>query len=218
MTSAVAVCNLALDELPHRVITSLEENVLAAEVCRRQLPIVLGEIMESNEWSFALKRLALTAITNDRADQYAYAYQVPDDLAMPLRILPAVADVTAPYLLAGQRLASSAGIVDLDAIGFDFEGSTLWTNEPAARLEYVVNDPVYTAMSKRFLRILALYLAVRICMPIKQDAARKNELHSEYELYRQRTTAADLNRNPTQNTYGENFIPSTLMGHVEAPE
>jgi len=218
MTSAVAACNLALQELPHRKITSLLDNSLAAETCRDQLPQVLGELMEQGEWGFALKRATLSEITNDRTSSWGYAYATPNDMAMPLRVLPPETPAGESYLLEGQRLATTGWAYPFEPVLFDFEGSALWTGQREAVLEYVVTNPDYAKMSKRFIRLLALTLASRLAMPIKQDRQLKQDLLSEAELHRQRTFAGDLNRNPTQNTYGQNFIPSVLAGHFEAPE
>jgi hypothetical protein len=216
--SAVGIGNLALDELPHKNIVSLGDNVLAAAVITRQLPQVLGELLEMGEWPFAIERITLAELpTNDRLDHWGYAYAAPSDLAVPLRIIPVASGVASPYVGVGQRLSSTAFASDL-VIPFDFEGLNLWTNEPDAVLEYVTSTPDYARFSRRFERILALHLAARICMPITKDKERKRELLSEAMVFTRQTMAAEMNKNPTQNTYGDNFIPSALVGHLEAPE
>lgn len=216
MTSAVAISNLALDEIPHPTIVSLEENTRAAEVLRRQLPMVLGEIMESGEWNFGIRRVALAQIANDREGLWRYAYAVPTDLALPLRIT-STRTVGSEFLLPGQTLAADVRLTG-DPIRFDFEGLSLWSNEEGAILEYVTATPAWTSMSKRFMRLLSLTLAARIVVPITKDHDRKRALLQEAELFGQRALASSLNANHTQQAYGDDFIPSSLMGYFGAPE
>lgn len=218
MPSAIEIANLALDEVPHSQITALTDNTLAAEVCRRQLPVVLGEVLEAGEWSFGVRRVALAATTNDREDYWRYAYAHPADLAQPLRIIPATSSsLPADFLLPGQRLAST-GVAGGPPIPFDFEGGLIWTDEPGAVLEYITTSPAYDQMSQRFVRLIALNLAARIATPLTKDPSRKRELLQEAELWGQRALAANLNANSTQSTYGEDFIPAALRGYFEARE
>lgn len=214
--SAVGIGNLALDELPHRQIVSLDDNVLAAEVIKRQLPQVLGEIMESGEWNFGVRRLALTEITNDRTGRWGFAYATPNDMAIPLRIAPGPA-VGGDFVGVGQTLATGVSFIG-EIVPFDFEGRKLWSNERGLILEYITTSPEYADMSKRFERVLALSLASRIAVPITKDRDLKQKLLQELEIFGQRALASSLNNNATQNTYGDDFVPSSLRGHLEAPE
>jgi hypothetical protein len=215
--SATRIANLALAELPHPRITSIAEDSVAAENVREQLPQVLGELLEGGEWGFAIKRHALTPITNHPNDTWAGAFVVPADLAMPLKVIPATSTNGSAILSVGQRIAYSRDI-DLFPVAFDFEGRTIWTNEANPVLEYVVNNPDYNRFTKTFERVLALTLAGRLVLGVTGKRDQKNDLLGEAQLLKQRALARDLNNNPTQNTYGQNYIPSVLMGHVEAPE
>lgn len=215
--SATRIGNLALAELPHQRITDINENSVAAENIREQLPLVLKELMEGGEWGFAIKRASLSPVSNSREDDWAGAFAVPDDFALSLRVIPGASNVAPPYLLPGQRLYRSTNI-DLFPISYDLEGGTIWTNERAPVLEYVTNDPDYARMSGSFERVFALTLAGRIALGITSKRDLKNDLLGEAQLLKQRALARDLNNNPSQNTYGTNYIPSVLMGYVEAPE
>ncbi len=215
--SAVELANMACREIPTRQIVSLEDNTQTAQTMKAELPQVLGEIMESGEWNFGVRRETLSAITNTRPSQWAYAFAVPTGAALPLRIIPTPDVAEATFLLPGQRLASSNPSSG-PPIPFDFEGPTIWTDEPAPILEFITASPEWGQMSYRFRRVLALTLAARSVVSITQDTERKRTLLQEAELFGQRALASSLNANSTQNTYGEDFIPSSLRGHFEAPE
>lgn len=218
MSSAVVIANLALDEIPHRNIVSLNDNVLAADVVKRQLPQVLGEIMEMGDWSFGVERKPLAEIVNTRPEAWKRAYAVPPDVAVPLRLFVANGAPGSYTPGPGQVLAQPFDGASPTPPSFDFEGQTLWTNLADASLEYITESPAFYRMSRRFMRVLALTLAARCVVPITKDKDRKRELLQEAELFGQRALAGDRNANSTQQTYGDDFIPTALQGYFTAPE
>lgn len=211
--SPVNVCNLALDELPSGAIVSLDENTLNAEVCRRHYPQVLGELLDL-EWSFAVRRAPLVAVANTREPFWRYAYVAPADMASPLRLTRTPGTSGNVTLLAGQTLAPGV-FTDDPGLPFDIEGRAIWSAYDGVTLEYVTNDPAFPDFTRTFERALVLALAARICMPITKDRQRKMDLMSEAEVARERAYAADLNRNASENQYGQNFIPDVMRLHIE---
>ena len=125
-------------------------------------------------------------------------------MAFPIRVIP----------------GSESGLSVLRgrSLDFDFEGSSFWTVNDGVDLEYISLTPSYSSMTAMFRRGLATVLASRIVMDITRDAGRKRELLQEAEVWRDRALARSLNTNAQQQTYGDNFIPSSLRGHFEAPE
>ena len=201
--SAVQLCNLGLDEIPADPLVSLDDNTIAAAVCRRQFPQALGEVMEAGSWDFARKRVRMTRIGQADARYWRYRFQMPNDMAQPLAVM-CWYDGYAGEPFLGQ------------SDEFSYADGVLWALSDDVVLEYVTNDPAYSAMSKTFERAVALTLASRLAIPIKRDATAKNRLMQEAEVFRDRALARSLNKN--HNRYGDDFIPSALMGHFEAPE
>lgn len=215
--SVTSICNLALDEVPAASIVSIADNNQRAEVCRRQYPRALKELMEL-EWTFGIKRVALTTMTNDRAPLWGFAYALPNDLGYPLRLTPPLAANSA-QIGYGQTLAPSAGMVwDDPGVTFDYEGGSLWSWQEGAVLEYVTNAPDFAKMSAGFERALIYTLAAKLVMPITKDRARKDKLLGEAEVWRERALADDLNKNARQNRYGDNFIPEAIAQHLYGEE
>lgn len=200
--SAVEICNLALADVPAKRINSLNDNTVAAEACREQFSQAVEELMEMGDWGFAKKRAVMTAVANDRSGGWAAAYAIPNDMAFPIAILP----------------AEGGGIMRGRSREFDFSGATIWTGEGDVVLEYISNTPAFSSMTAMFRRGLATVLASRVVMSITRDPARKRELLQEAEVWRDRALARSLNANAQQQTYGDNFIPTSLMGYFEAPE
>lgn len=200
--SVVQIANLALDEIPAASITSLNDNVHRAEVLRRQYPQALGELMEI-PWSFAIRRAPLTAITNSRSPFWGYAYQLPNDLGYPLRLMTP----EATSLFHGSY---GAAIRAEPGLPFDTEGATIWSQQSAVELEYVSRDPAFSDMSASFEKALVMTLAAKIVMPITKDRSRRDDLIRDAEVARERAAAQDANRNAQANRYGDNFIPEAI--------
>ena len=199
--SIVGICNLALDELPAAQIVSISDNNQRAEVCRRQYPQALAELMEL-EWSFATRRASLTAITNTRSNLWQSAFVVPSDMGYPLRIL----NPSASY-------APGPMINDL-GLPFDFEGTTIWAQHSAVTLEYITKDPAFSDMSASFEKALYFTLAAKLAMPITKDRKLRDDLEGRAEVWRERAYAADLNKNARANRYGDNFIPEAIEATI----
>jgi hypothetical protein len=202
--SSVQICNLALDEIPADPLVSLDDTTIAAQICRRQFPQALGEVMEAGAWDFGVRRLRLTKLGEaDTARYWRYRFQAPADMAVPLSV-GLWYDGWGGEPFAGQSEE------------FSFADGVLWALGDDVVLEYVTLDPAYARLSKTFERALALTLASRLAVPIKRDAAAKNRLMQESEVFRDRALARSHNRN--KNRYGDDFVPSALMGHFEALE
>jgi hypothetical protein len=209
--SQLSVSNLALSKLPASPIASLDENSLEARECRRFYPQVVADMLEGpHDWSFANKLVLLAAVTNDRDAEWLYAYALPNDLGSPIRVLPDLNGIglMLPIPIPGSPYAE-AWVAQLERIAMDYEieGDTLYTNAATATLEYTVNDVAGMRVSQLAVTAMALDLAARICIPIKQDQTREQALMSQAELAWQRAIADDRNRQP--ECYGE-YLPESI--------
>lgn len=202
--SAVEICNLALANVPAKRIVSMNDTTVAAEACLREFSQAVEELMEMGEWGFAVKRAPLVPVVNTRDRPWTNQYVAPNDMAFPIRVLP--------------EAGSEVSLMKNRSLPFDFDGGEFWTFEEGAQIEYITNNPAFSKMTAMFRRGLATVLASRIVMDITKDPARKRELLQEAEVWRDRALARNLNSNAQQQTYGENFIPSSLRGHFGAPE
>jgi hypothetical protein len=201
------VANLALDELPFAQITAWSENTLQAKAARRHYPVVLAEEAERAEWGFARKRELLAEVTNTRETEWGYAYALPNDVALPVRIM-SLTDTANPAIpMAGQRLVAGLGATDDVGLPYDLAGGVLFTNASDATLEYIGSSEALTYASALFGRALVLTLAARLAMPLKQDRSIRDNLAAEAEV--KRSEAVTLNNNARPQTYGE-FIPESV--------
>lgn len=204
-TSRLSICNLGLVQVPAEAIASVNEQSLEARECARVYDQSYKMLLEAHEWDFNIWRDALAALTNDRTAEWLYAYAVPVGMASPLRVIPNIAAVAGAYVpLAGQRLSPVWNPYGPNPYAIDFiiVGTTLYTNEPDAILEYskgTVDEGRLTAM---FVDAFALDISSRVVMPILKSRERQKELVSAAEIAKQRAIADDINRNPQRQWAG----------------
>lgn len=77
-TSAVDICNLALDQLKQETVTDIESPTTDTEViCARHYDKTRRALLRLHPWSFAKSRKALTRDATDPTFGYADAYNLP---------------------------------------------------------------------------------------------------------------------------------------------
>ena len=179
MAISISVCNLALGELRAPPIADIGEESTEAAECGRYYPQCLKLLLERYEWSFATKVATLAALaTNERDNEWGYAYATPDDLATPKRIVPDT----------GGSLHTLHGYI--------VEGGILYTDVSDAVLEYSSDDVSEAVMPSLFIDALAYSLASRLAVPIRDSRELKGELLKQAEIAAQRAIADDMNRQP----------------------
>ena len=209
--SQLEISNLALARLPASQIASIDENSLEARECRRFYPQVVADMLfGDHDWSFANRRVLLAEVANDRPNEWLYAYQLPSDLANPIRVIPDLTalGISVPIDLGGNPY-TEAWVAQLDKIAmtYEIEGETLFTNASNATLEYTINDVAGVNVSQFAITALALDLASRLAIPVKQSEAREQALMGQAEIARQRAIADDRNRQPQSD--GE-YMPENI--------
>jgi hypothetical protein len=203
------IINLALAELPADRIDSEEDLSFEAETAREHYQPALELLLEDHDWDFAIRRVTLAAVTNDRGNEWTYAYDLPTDLASPRRLLPFGADEMATSIPGYSPVGRLRGFEAITP--YVISGGTLFTDREAAVLEYVTNEPEEATFTAKFARALVTELASRLVMPIKKDSRRKGELMRQAEIDRERAKADDMNRD--RETIRD-FVPDMQLARL----
>jgi hypothetical protein len=191
MTISITTCNLALGELRAPSIIDIAEDTLEARECARYYPICLRILLERHDWSFANRRAALAELVdNDRAAEWAHAYILPAGCATPLRLV--AAHGYAPDFIVENRI--------------------LYTQLGNAVLEYAAYDVTDSEMPGLFADALALALAARLAVPIRDSREMKGQLLQQAELALQRAVAEDRNRQPERDVVGQDVVALVRLG------
>jgi hypothetical protein len=207
--SRLTIKNMALAEVPAQRIDDENETSVEAEACAAAYPEALAYLLEAYDWDFNISRAVLAVIANDRAHEWTYAYALPEGLLTPRIVLPFGADAVTgsvpDYSVAG-KLRGFETIVP-----FRINGSTIYTNQQNAILEYSNDAPLEATFPAWFARALALELAARVVMPIRKDSKRQGELIRMAEVARERAKAEDMNRDPESI---RDFIPEVQLARM----
>jgi hypothetical protein len=153
-TSAIDICNLMLDKIGVKTISSLSEESAQARQCNRLYETTRAGLLEEYTWFFAKKRAALSQLATTPAWGFDYEYQLPNDMR---RLLSVENDIT-----------------------FEKEGDKLLTNETSVNILYIQNidDPVQ--MPALFIRAFYLKMAVDAA-PKLATSTKVAELQAEYK-------------------------------------
>ena len=148
-TTAVHICNLALDRLGQRAISSIDTPTTDTEViCARHYPATRREMLRRYIFNFSKKYATLTASTTKTpAFGFSYAYPLPND---HVRLL-ALGDVTINDDLEPGLYDISEGYIFTNAA----DGGTL-------NIQYIYDAKDVTKFDALFVRLLALHLASNI--------------------------------------------------------
>lgn len=197
------VANWALAKIKAAPIASFDENSLEARECRRFYPLALAKMLEGPcDWSFAIQRVVLSAATNDREHEWLYAYNVPNNMAQAIRVLPDLSamGLAVPIALPGEPYAETWSTTGVDAsMPYEIAGLVLYTNAEDATLEYVISDITGIRIGALCVDALASELGAMLAVPVKGDSERERALQNEAEVKWQRAIAEDRNRHPQQS-------------------
>lgn len=207
------VKNRALAKLPASAIADEDEDSLEARETRRYYPAAVSSLLEGPyEWSWAKQRVTLAeAGTNDRPNEWLYAYTLPSTAASVVRVLPDLdaLGIQVPVPLPGDPYAEAWAYSQLEGVETPYvlDGEIIYSNEQNAILEFIVNDIANLRVSKLVENALVDDLAAKICVPIKKDSQREQQLKADAEISLQRAIADDHNRQP--DNYGC-YVPETI--------
>jgi len=177
MTSVVSIWNLALvSKLGQKRVSATTEDSAEARACLDVYSHALAMVTADHNWRHAKRILTLSETTNDREDEWGYAYTRPSDCLRVIRLLElnGVADPRAP-------------------IPAEYVGSTIYTDQYQARLEYLrlITDP--DLFPPAFINALSSYLAAMLVQPLQLDPNLHLTWMQKYVADRNHAVAMDGN-------------------------
>lgn len=215
--SDTIICNMALAEVPDKQIQSLTEQSLQARECRRWYSQCVGELLEDYPWTFALGRLSLAQLVNDRPEVWGYQYAIPDNCAYIGKIFPTAimaADALSPIpgarLVVPQLPGQINNIYDRNP-GVRFEigedGASIYCDLANATMEFTKNAISEAVMRPMFVRALTTLLASRLVSALTKDVGRRQQLAQMAMYDANEAKASDKNRQ--DETWGD-WIPDWI--------
>lgn len=183
-----SLANLALSQVPAGGITNIDENSVQARFCKLWYPQILSELLPKGPWVFASVRAALAVKTNDRPNEWGFAFAAPGNMAFPVQVL------------------DEGG---LGPMRYTFAATTIYTQVPNAQVDMVTTDDMSASYDGLFKAAVIAWLAARVCVPITKQFKREADLIRAAETATDRAVAFAYNQSPPQG-YMDNYIPDVL--------
>jgi hypothetical protein len=166
MASSVEIANSALTKLGETRITSLTDNVKGAREINAIFEIRRNRLLRSFNWSFAMKRTQLSALSDAPSWGYALQYQLPADCLRVVQV---------------NDLWNIPGLSDFmggpDEEPYRIEGRTIVTDFTAPlKIRYVRKVTNTEEFDACFTEVFAYDLAVEACESITQSNTKKQDL------------------------------------------
>lgn len=190
-TSEVAICNLALQRLGARPISSLTEDSPNARECNRAYAPARDAELRAHPWNFARTRTQLPALAEAPLFEYAYQYQLPVDCE---RILTYNGRNNTP-----------------DQTDFQIEGRKLLTDlAPPLQLVYIarVTDPMEFDAS--YTDLLIARLTLDLAEKVTNSNSKKREAAERYEDARRTARRVNGFENSAQFAPEDSWITARL--------
>jgi hypothetical protein len=162
MTTAIAICNLALGHIGRASINALDEKSSEARECAKFYEHARDTLIERSMWTFARRRAALAQVVNDAPERWAYAYALPGDSTGILYIVPEF-DVRNNPL----------------PIDFEVKSGRLYTNVSPAIAEYKIDVTDPSKFSAMFIDALSFHLASYLARPLTKSSRLVQEMKQE---------------------------------------
>lgn len=164
-SSEVEICNSALVKLGEERISSLDDPGKAARTCKRQYPLKRDQLLEDYNWTFAIKRIALSADGADPEFGFEARFLLPADC---LRFLGLYDPNALPVNYTGTNIAHK------------IEGRYLLLDDTAANIFYIQRVTNVLEFSPSFAEALACFLAWDMAYDLTGSSTREQRLEAMF--------------------------------------
>lgn len=195
-TSAVEVCNLALDLLKQDAIASITAPTTGTEsICARWYDHVRRATLRKHPWNFAATRDTVTANATAPAFGYSAAFDLPNDFIRLLTIGDdAIDDLQGKYQLEDGQLLFS------------------YSTDSALKIRYVYDFTDVAHMDPLFIDVLAAEIALRIAYKVTGSDDATTRITEHLKLIAPEAYAIDGQERPPQRIQRSKFLDARGRG------
>lgn len=160
-------------------LNTLSDDRYGATVGSNLFEILYENELQSNRWRFATKKKALSRLVATPLNQWAYKYQLPSDMLLPIGMYP----------------------VDLD---YEIYEDELYTDRSSVELDYMFK-PEVTSCPAYFTTMMVYALARDMIKPITESDQAHELMQKKYEMQRNRALYADAQGRPAKDAFHSPF-------------
>ena len=189
MSSETEICNMAIGRIGGKRLNSLDTDTgVEAIHCRLHYPQTRDALLRSHYWRFASARASLSRDTATPDFEYDYQYILPNDFMRLKSVFSDNGTETENYRYS-----------------FAIEGQRLLTDDGSVDIRYIKKVTNTAEFDSLFIEVLVLELALKLVLPLTQDAKLQQTIFQELAAVMPRVRAMDrqetntigrLNRKP----------------------
>lgn len=170
MASKVQIANRALGKVGAKIVVSLDDTtVKEARTVNAAFDIVRDAAIRAHNWSFAMERASLSALTDTPAWGYNYLYQLPTDCLRVVQVNDAWVAVGLTDYIGGP-----------DAEPYKITGRRIETDYAAPlKLRYLKRIEDTSQWDACFVEYFACRLAYEMCETLTQSNTKKESLRGD---------------------------------------
>lgn len=165
----IGLISKALILVGEKPLSSLNDDRYGATVGANLFEIIYENELQSNRWRFACTKRALSQLVAAPLNEWAYAYQLPTDMLLPIGVYP-----RAPY---------------------EIYASHLYTDQASVELDYMFK-PEISAVPAYFGQLMVYALARDMVKSITESDTAMNLFAEKYRWQRDRAMFADAQGRP----------------------
>lgn len=163
MPSEVEICNLGLTNIGGELITSLDDDVKEAKLCKLWYPNSRDATEQEGAWNFATRRIIPARLADPPTWGYTYAYQLPPD---NLQVLEVFDDPT--YQVPTRDR-------------WQVEGQTLLFDRDQVWVKHITRVTDTSQFTALFVQALGYRLAADLAIPLTNSRTLKQEMFAYYQ-------------------------------------
>lgn len=201
MASKVEICNSALVSIGASKISSLTENVKAAQEINAKFDIVRDHLFRSHPWNCLINRATLSQDSATPAYGYTYQYLLPTN-PLCLKVLEfSNGNATFPY----------DNLFNRDNLPvFVIEGKKLLTSESTAKIKYIGQITDTTLYDASLVETLAAALAAEVCYAITGSNGLTDRAKVNFQEKLKNARFDDATEGANQKIEASDFLEARL--------
>ena len=191
MTDAVSICNLALQRVGAKSISTLTEDTTAARACNRVYEQARDSELRAHSWAFARERVQVAADSTDPTFGAARRYALPSD---SLRILP------------------TNGVNGTDTQDdFEIFGKFIHTDHSSPiNLNYIKRVTDENTFDSLFVELLIARVAMDVSEKVTQSNKKKDDARLHYREVQKEARRINAFERPPQKPPVDTWINARL--------
>lgn len=182
MISNIDVCNMALQILGSRKITSFDDQTLESRLCKQQYPLSRIFLLRVHPWNFAIKRVNLAPLSDKPIFGWSHQFQQPGDFILLLEVM------------------------DMAVGGYVFEGNKILANTDTLNIRYVSDVTDVVLFDTEFINVLVYHLAVSLFDSLDGTISKKKEFQQSLDTLLNNAKMTDGRENPVMQIQESSWL------------